>query len=218
MSIHGNRPALGDGIRIERRSSMGTRAALQTDGRGNTQIVGYAAVYYRSGDTGTEFELWPGCVERIAPGAFDRALRERQDVIACVNHDSNQLLGRTASGTVRLSTDAIGLRYEIDVDADSTIGADALRAVERGDISGSSFSFLVREENWIDDFAGGEIRELTDLNLVDVSPVVHPAYMSTSATARSSTEGLQSEGAERKRMEFERERIEIQLAMIEMDI
>src|SRR5690606_6184684 len=38
---------------------------------GGAVIRGRGAVYYRKDDPGTEYELWPGVVERIMPGAFD---------------------------------------------------------------------------------------------------------------------------------------------------
>src|SRR5215475_2335681 len=74
--------------------------------------TGFAAVFYKDGDPDTEYQLYPDLVERIAPGAFDRAVRE-DDVRGLMNHDPNLLLGRTAAGTLKLSADATGLRYEI---------------------------------------------------------------------------------------------------------
>ena len=51
-------------------------------------ISGYGAVFYREGHTGTEYRLWDDVVERVMPGAFDRAIRE-DDVRSLFNHDSN---------------------------------------------------------------------------------------------------------------------------------
>ena len=69
---------------------------------GQTAIVGYAARYNRlSLDLG-------GFREEILPGAFDKILnrqRAKADVVALFNHDSNMVLGRTASGTLELSSD-----------------------------------------------------------------------------------------------------------------
>jgi phage head maturation protease len=41
--------------------------------------------------------------EVIKPGAFTRALKEKQDVRCLINHDDNLVLGRTKSGTLKLS-------------------------------------------------------------------------------------------------------------------
>ena len=40
-----------------------------------------------------------GFVETIAPGAFTRSLKAGGKVIVAVNHDPNQVLGSTKSGT-----------------------------------------------------------------------------------------------------------------------
>jgi uncharacterized protein len=77
---------------------------------GQAAIVGYAARYNRlSLDLG-------GFREEILPGAFDKILnrqRAKADVVALFNHDSNMVLGRTASGTLELSSDDKGLKYRV---------------------------------------------------------------------------------------------------------
>lgn len=142
-------------------------------------LTGYGAVYYRPGDPATEYRLAADVVERIRPGAFDRALQERQDVVGLFNHDVNELLGRTTSGTVRLSVDATGLHYAIDLPA---ARADIAELAGRGDLSGSSFGFIARTVKYEDDRATGDIiRWLVDVDLIDVSVVVHPAYSGATA-------------------------------------
>lgn len=148
-------------------------------------ISGYAAVFYRKDDPGTEFQLFRGLTERIMPGAFDRALKEKQNVAGLFNHDDSKLLGRVASGTLRLSVDNVGLRYDIDV-ADTSDGRDLLELISRGDVTGSSFSFRVKSETFRDSEGDGdEIREVNDVDLFDVGPVVFPAYEATTAGLRS---------------------------------
>src|ERR1700719_1162527 len=75
-----------------------------------THIRGYAATYASSLTPRAQKAF--GFNERIKPGAFDRALRERQDCMCLVNHDQNQLLGRVSSGTLRLRADSKGLNFE----------------------------------------------------------------------------------------------------------
>src|ERR1700728_2523684 len=96
--------------RFTQSQSKSTRLAKRSDG--TSEICGYGAVFY-DGTPDTEYPMWPGAVERIMPGAFDRALRE-DDVRGLFNHDPNLLLGRTASGTMRLRVDDVGLWYSID--------------------------------------------------------------------------------------------------------
>lgn len=113
------------------------RAVQLPDGQaGAPKIVGYAAVF------NTRSDLLGGFfVELIAPGAFDEVLT--QDTRGLFNHDPNYLLGRTTSGTLRLSVDARGLAYEIDTPDTLTIRDLVVAPIARGDMSGSSFAMRV---------------------------------------------------------------------------
>ena len=154
-------------------------------------IMGYAAVYYQEGDPGTEYQLWPDMVERIRPGAFDRAVRE-DDVRGLFNHDECEVLGRTSSGTMRLSVDAKGLKYEIDP-PDTETGNDVVKLLERGDVTGSSFTFIPTKTTWeeIVDSSGRSthIRWIEEVQLFDVGPVTFPAYVGTEALSQGRSDG-----------------------------
>jgi HK97 family phage prohead protease len=159
---------------IERRTGREVRA---TDaGEGEATIEGYAAVFNsKSEDMGFR--------EIILPGAFDRALKEKHDVRALVNHDSNQILGRTKSGTLALSIDDHGLKAKI-TPPDTQVARDVLTSLRRGDLDGMSFAFITLT----DDFRtqdGEVVREISDLELVDVSVVAFPAYPATQVSARA---------------------------------
>ena len=167
---------------MERRTHKGTVRVEKRNDDGPATITGYAAVFYRAEDAGTEFELYSDLAERIMPGAFDRALGERDDVRALFNHDANHLLGRSSSGTLSLSVDERGLRYEIQVDPDDADHASVLRKIDRGDLDGSSFAFKVTDQRFNDD---ATVREIRGVELFDVGPVTFPAYESTTAAARS---------------------------------
>ena len=160
--------------RGSRRANTHPRLARRSSD-GKTVIVGYAAVYYVSGDPGTEYVLSPGLVERIRPGAFEKAVRS-DDVRALFNHSPDHVLGRLKSGTLRLTSDSVGLRYAIDP-PNTQMGRDICEMIGRGDVSGSSFAFDVAAEHYVDDAnAGVTVRELTELQLFDVGPVTYPAY------------------------------------------
>ena len=110
------------------------RAVQLPDGQaGAPKIAGYAAVFNMRSDL-----LGGFFVELIAPGAFDDVLA--QDTRGLFNHDPNFLLGRTVSGTLRLSVDERGLSYEIDTPDTLTIRDLVVAPIARGDMSGSSFA------------------------------------------------------------------------------
>lgn len=156
---------------------------IETREDGTEKIAGYAAVFY-DGSERTQFDIWGDgeYLERIMPKAFDRALKENQDVRALFNHDPDYLLGRTISSTLELSTDKTGLRYVIDP-PDTQSGRDTVTSVRRGDLSGSSFAFRVKAQVWREEERDGQtvmIREIEDVDLFDVGPVTFPAYEATS--------------------------------------
>ncbi len=168
---------------MERRFQATAELEIETREDGTATVGGYAAVFHRANDAGTEYGLWEGASERIMPGAFDRALSEGDDVRALFNHDANVVLGRTSAGTLRLSTNRRGLRYDVDL-PDTQAATDLAKSISRGDINGSSFGFIVEDEAWRKE-GGQEIREVRGVRLFDVGPVVFPAYASATAGVRS---------------------------------
>jgi HK97 family phage prohead protease len=169
------------------------------DEPGPPKIVGYGAVFY-NGKADTEYELWPGVVERVMPGAFDRALRE-DNPVALRNHDVNVLLGRKSAGTLSLSVDGVGLRYEIDP-PDTEAARETITSIERGELLGSSFGFVPRTiDRRTEDKQ--DILEIRDVELWDVSPVVFPAYDGTTTGVRCAERDI--EGMRREHEEWKRE-------------
>jgi HK97 family phage prohead protease len=148
------------------------------------KITGYASVFYREGDASTEYELWNGAKERIDRNAFNRALKEGHDVRALLNHDPNYLLGRTTSDTLSLSVDKRGLKYDIRFDGSDPDHQKVASKIKRGDLNGSSFAFRVTGESWTEE-GDQEIRTITDVELIDVGPVVFPAYGATTSGMRA---------------------------------
>ena len=186
---------------------------IETRADGVRVISGYAAVFYDPTDPGTEYEMWEGCCERIAPGAFNRAIAEQQDVTCLFNHDGDAMLGRTTSGTCRLSVDGVGLRYEADI-PETTDAKDCAILIQRGDVSGSSFAFSARSVNWMTEDDGEEVRVLIDVDLHDVGPVTHPAYTSTTTSARDAMASLEAERKElAEQRKIEADRVSVALAM-----
>lgn len=177
---------------MERRYTPNATAKIETRADGKPMITGYSAVFYREGDAGTEFALWSDLVERIRPGAFDRAMKEKHDVRGLFNHDPNQILGRTTAGTMRLTVDNVGLRYEIDP-PDSAGGV--IEAIKRGDVTGSSFAFNVTKQTFQERKGAPSLRWIEDVDLFDSGPVTYPAYEGTSTGIRSVSDADEAKAA-----------------------
>ncbi len=151
------------------------------EARGRT-VVGYAATFNT-----LSHELPGGFREQIAPGAFADVLASDPDVRALLNHDPSSVLGRTRSGTLRLSEDERGLRFELDL-PDSPLGQNVRASVARGDLDGASFRFKVRPEGQL---WQGDTRTLTRIStLLDASLATYAAYPDAGVVElRSRTEG-----------------------------
>ena len=169
-------------LRVERRADP-------TTGKPRTYLVGYAARFQ------TDSLLLGDFIERIDPAAFD-LVEQRQDSegrpleTRCLyNHDPNHLLGRFPT-TMRLTVDKKGLRYECLLPESR---ADLAESIERGDLRGSSFSFVVADggEKWTYE-NGRSIRLVTKIkSLLDCGPVTYPAYGdATVAVAKRSYEAF----------------------------
>ena len=132
--------------------------------------------------------------EKIDRDAFSEC--DVTDVIMCFNHNIDSILARTISGTLTLSTDEEGLRFEFEA-PQTTLGNDMVELVRRGDISKCSFKFTVEEDEWryADkqnhlEYDERTIRKID--KLYDVSLVVYPAYNDTEAGVRHLEERKQA--------------------------
>lgn len=161
-------------MQIERRAQLS--APEMRAGDSGQVLAGYAAIFNSDADIGG---WW---IERIAPGAFAEAIGK--DVRALVDHDHGRVIGRTVAGTLRLGEDSRGLSVEIDL-PDTTDGRDVGTLVQRGDLSGMSFGFVVTKQSW-DETVDPPIRTIEKVDLHEVSVVAFPAYDATEIALRSS--------------------------------
>ena len=148
------------------------RAATAVEGN---RLIGHPSVFNQRARIK---DFW----EEVAPGTFDRALREQHDVVCLANHDGLPL-GRTTAGTLRLGTDADGLTLDNDL-PDTTLGRDVRELVRRGDLRSMSFGFQVTDEAWSVLEDGSQLRTIRDVDLFDVSVVTFPAYAGTDLALR----------------------------------
>jgi len=151
---------------------------VRRDGDELPKIEGYAAVFDKDSED-------MGFIERIAPGAFKKALKT-SDVRALFNHDSNIILGRVSAGTLELKEDKRGLFMSVTPPDTQLIRDMVLTPIERGDITQQSFGFNIKADEWKDMDKETPIRTITEVNeLFDVSPVTFPAYPDTEVALRS---------------------------------
>jgi uncharacterized protein len=144
------------------------------------RIGGYAAVFHSRSqplDGGAFTEI-------VEPSFFNRSRNDGwPGVVARYEHDSRMLLGATASGTLRLQIDGIGLDYTCDL---PECHSDVWELTQRGDLAGSSMAFQVFDEDWKPNDGGYPVRHLLSGRLIDVAPVLLPAYSDTTVSLRRS--------------------------------
>jgi uncharacterized protein len=161
----------------------GHRTEWRDAGGGHYDLTGHAAVFNQpSHDLG-------GFREIIEPGFFRAALRKTPDVRLLVNHDPTLVLARTASGTLRLREDDVGLQVGADV-APTTYATDLRTAMQRGDVDQMSFAFSLADggDDWAIAEDGTVVRTLRAEGadeLFDVSVVTYPAYEDSEASIRA---------------------------------
>lgn len=143
------------------------------------KLWGYAALF----NTPTQItEYGKRFTEVVKPGAFARSLKENRDTICTFNHDVNTLLGRTSSGTLQLREDEKGLYFEVQLSDKIESHREVAELAKRGDLQGASFTFTVPKNG---EKRTGETRELHDVNVWELGPVVIPAYKQTFVGMRS---------------------------------
>lgn len=130
--------------------------------------------------------------EVIRPGAFRRSIAERRKVVAWYQHgEGGQLpLGTTTASPATLDLqDGQERLVAVAHPPDRPWVEDLRAAVERGEVDGASFSFSVPPGGavwrWSESDDELPLRELVDVDLWDVSPVVFPAYSGSSTALRS---------------------------------
>ena len=166
----------------------------------NNVVVGYGSVFNTmSNDLG-------GFREVIAPTAFEGRLED--DVRFLFNHDPNMLLARSTNGTLRMSVDHIGLRYEAQI-PDTSTGRDVLTLLRNNTLNQNSFAFIVEDDSWeVRD--GMNVRTINKVSmLADISLVSYPAYSEAKTIAlRSMEEWKKTEEEKVLKESLEKEREE----------
>lgn len=131
-----------------------------------------------------------GFKEIIKRGAISQELVDSSDVFARTNHSDDYILARCnkGKGSLKLDLKDDGLYYSFEA-PNTEKGNELVEHIRRGEISQSSFAFMVANEpdaeRWtkIDGVTVREIYKIAYLG--DVAPVFTPAYSETSVSLRA---------------------------------
>lgn len=177
---------------MEHRTMKMSEMAIRQEGE-KRFLEGHFAVFDQP------YEVVPGWIETVAPGAFARVLSSGKDTKVLWNHNPDIVMGSTGNRTANLREDQIGLMGSVEINEMDQAAKDGYARVSRGDVTGCSFGFEISkmEESWDDD-GTYRTRILEVYPLYEVSPCTFPAYTQTNVSARS------AEQLEEARERFER--------------
>jgi len=161
------------------RTSYQVRSSAQKfetrEAEGKLYISGYFAVF------NSEYEIFPGASERVAPGAFDETLPG--DIRCLIDHETRLVLGRTKSRTLTLKADSRGLWGEVEINPSDQDALNLYERVKRGDVDQCSFGFEILDEEF-EELENKVLWTIRKVKLYEVSVVTFPAYEETGVTAR----------------------------------
>ena len=126
--------------------------------------------------------------EKIQKGAFaraiTRALQNNGKIDFLSEHDPNKVLSSTANDSLKLWEDENKGLCMRAVICPTSWGKDTFQLIKSGIIKSMSFGFNVIEDEWINTRSDVANRIVKDLNLIEVSAVRNPAYLSSVISAR----------------------------------
>lgn len=167
---------------------------------GQIRLTGQPIVFNQKTDIGGWFS------EEIAPEAIDDSVL--RDVCFLVNHDFSGIpLARSrnnnANSNLRFTKTDAAVDMETDLDPRNPKAVELDSAIERGDIQGMSFAFIVDDEVWSNLDSDYPNRRITHISeIFEVSAVTWPAYEGTSIQSERSLESS-LESLKRAREELE---------------
>jgi HK97 family phage prohead protease len=149
-----------------------------SDGADGHTLEGYAAVFNAWTDIRDQMGIYK---ERIAPGAFKRSIGQRTPVLQ-FDHGTHPLFGSLPLGGITaLREDRNGLFVRAKL-SDNWLVEPVRDAIRDGGVTGMSFRFRVVSDNWNDEQTE---RTINEVELLELGPVVFPAYDQTSVAVRS---------------------------------
>jgi uncharacterized protein len=172
-----------DELLVTRSFEVADFRAMVNENKKTKRLEGHPAVF----NSETSIGGWYN--EIIERGAFDEC--DFDDVLFFINHDTRKIpLARSrrnnSNSTMQLKIDDVGLFMGAELDVENNQEARTLcSSVERGDITGMSFMFRVKEQKWENLDTPVPTRRILKVSKVyEVSAVNQPAYDKTDINAR----------------------------------
>lgn len=135
----------------------------------------------------TEIDSWEGKFrERIAPGAFRRTIKNNGSRVRLqFDHGQHPLIGSMPIGKIeKLEEDDTGLYVEARL-SDNWLIEPVRDAIAEGSVDGMSFRFTVIRDSWEAVDTDMPERTIQEVRLMEVGPVVWPAYAGTDVGVRA---------------------------------
>ena len=181
-------------LSIQRSYEITYRAKKDSDKK---IIQGYAVVFDAWADVRSWGESWKECIRK---GAFTQSLKEN-NILALYNHDFNNVLARK-DVNMKLVEDDKGLYFEIEL-PDTTQGNDLYELIDKGIVNQCSFSGYVRKNLWSEDDGGNVLREILEIDLIEITITPIPVYEVTEAEVKRSREIKGTKEKEENNFDFE---------------
>ncbi|MQS43978.1 HK97 family phage prohead protease [Companilactobacillus mishanensis] len=161
-------------IRVANNSDFKLEKRAESNGN---NLSGYAIIFDQpSEDLG-------GFIEYVDRSALDGV--DLSKVQLLYNHNWDNILARTDSGTLSLQVDDRGLFFNAQI-PDTTLGNDVSENVRNGNLKGCSFGFTIRNDSWQNTTSDTAIRHITEIDdLFELSITPMPAYQETTVSKRS---------------------------------
>ncbi|MCK9858195.1 phage major capsid protein [Paenibacillus sp. ATY16] len=120
--------------------------------------------------------------EKIAKGAFLRALEKASDIHFLAEHDNSKVLASTRNRSLQLKEDDRGLYMTAEI-APTSWGKDYYELIKSGILRNMSFGFRAIKDSWRK-VNGINERTVSELELFEVSVVRDAAYSQSTISAR----------------------------------
>ena len=181
-------------LSIQRSYEITYRAKKDSDKK---IIQGYAVVFDAWADVRSWGESWKECIRK---GAFTQSLKEN-NILALYNHDFNNVLARK-DVNMKLVEEDKGLYFEIEL-PDTNQANDLYELIDKGIVNQCSFAGYVRKNLWSEDDGGNVLREILEIDLIEITITPIPVYEVTEAEVKRSREIKSTKENKEDKLDFE---------------